>query len=102
MQRACNDCCRLGLCERTFKDTNIPSPSRQTGEWKSKGLHIVRATLRDQEQKRYIFVIDEHESWKVATGVQRLRKGTQVRQLGVSGMSPADARGTLEMLGWGQ
>lgn len=101
MQRACNDCCRLGLCERTFRDTNIPSPTGQTGEWKTKGLHVVRATLRDQEAKRYIFVIEEHESWKVAVGLQRLRKGTQVRQLGVSGMSPPEARNTLEMLGWG-
>lgn len=99
--RACNDCCRLGLCERTFKDTNIPSSTGQTGEWKSKGLHVLRATLRDQDAKRYLFIIDEAESWKMTVGLQRLRRGTQVRQLGVSGMSPAEARGTLEMLGWG-
>ena len=85
-----------------FANTNVPSPWGQTGEWKSKGLHVLRATLRDQEAKRYLFVIDEHESWKVAVGLQRLRKGTQVRQLGVSGMSPAEARNTLEILGWGQ
>ena len=101
MLRACNDCCRRGLCERTFKDTNITSSTGQTGEWKSKGLHVLRATLRDQEAKRYLFVIDEDESWKMTVGLQRLRRGTQVRQLGVSGMSPSEARGTLEMLGWG-
>ena len=100
MMRACKDCCRLGLCDRTFKNTNIQSPSGQTGEWKAKGLHVLRATVRDQDGKRYIFVLDETESWKVAVGLQRLRRGTQVRQLGVSGMTPSDARGTLEMLGW--
>ncbi|KAJ3533166.1 hypothetical protein NM208_g8106 [Fusarium decemcellulare] len=100
MLRACKSCCRLGLCDRTFRDTNITSSTGQTGEWKSKGLHLLRATIRDQEGKRYVFVIDESESWKVSVGLQRLRRGTQVRQLAVAGMAASDARGTLEMLGW--
>lgn len=100
MLRACKDCCRLGLCETTFKGTNIPSPSGQHGEWKSKGLHLLRATIRDQEGKRYLFVLGEEESWKVAVGLQRLRRGTQARALGVCGLSSMDARGSLEMLGW--
>ncbi|KAL3954657.1 hypothetical protein ACCO45_010220 [Purpureocillium lilacinum] len=74
----------------------------ETGGWKAKGLHILRATVRDQEGKRYMFVLDETESWKVAVGLQRLRRGTQVRQLGVSSMSPSEARGTLETLGWAE
>ncbi|KAJ3941946.1 hypothetical protein N0V92_013839 [Colletotrichum tropicale] len=101
MLRACKNCCRLGLCDTKFKDTNIPSSTGQTGEWRHKSLHVLRATIRDQEGKRYMFVLDEEEAWKVAVGVQRLRKGTQVRSLGVSGMSASDARGTLETLGWG-
>ncbi|QPH02595.1 hypothetical protein C2857_006808 [Epichloe festucae Fl1] len=72
----------------------------ETGAWKQKGLHILRATVRDQEGKRYMFVMSEQESWKLAFGLQRLRGGTQVRQLGVAGMIPSEARGTLEMLGW--
>ncbi|KAF4948502.1 hypothetical protein FSARC_13739 [Fusarium sarcochroum] len=100
MLRACKTCCRLGLCDRTFRDTNIASSTGQTGEWKSKGLHLLRASVRDQEGKRYLFVIDESESWKVSVGLQRLRRGTQVRSLAVSGMAASDARGTLEMLGW--
>lgn len=102
MLRACKNCCRLGLCERTFKNTNIQSSSTgQTGAWKAKGLHVLRATVRDQEGKRYVFVMSETESWKLAFGLQRLRGGTQIRQLGVAGMTPSEARGTLEMLGWG-
>ncbi|KAK2041445.1 hypothetical protein LZ31DRAFT_625750 [Colletotrichum somersetense] len=100
MLRACKSCCNLGLCDTRFKDTNVASPTGQTGEWKNKSLHVLRATIRDQEGKRYMFVLDEEEAWKVAVGVQRLRKGTQVRSLGVSGMSASDARGTLETLGW--
>ncbi|PKS10380.1 hypothetical protein jhhlp_002131 [Lomentospora prolificans] len=100
MLRACKDCCRLGLCETTFKGTNIPSPSGQTGEWKPKGLHVLRATIRDQEGKRYLFVLNEEESWKVAVGLQRLRRGTQARALGISGLSSMETRGSLEMLGW--
>lgn len=97
---ACKNCCRIGLCERTFKDTNIPSSTGQTGGWKSKGLHLLRATIGDQEGKRYLVVLDETEAWKVAVGLQRLRRGTQATKLGVGNLTPADARGTLEMLGW--
>lgn len=100
MLRACKDCCRLGLCEATFRNTNVPSLTDQTGEWRAKGLHLLRATIRDQEGKRYLFVLGEEESWKVAVGLQRLRRGTQARALGVGALSSADARGTLELLGW--
>ncbi|KAG9234842.1 putative reticulocyte-binding protein 2 like protein a [Amylocarpus encephaloides] len=80
--------------------TNEHGVSYQTGELKSARLHVLRASIRDQEGKKYVFVIDDTESWKVAVGLQKLRKGTQVRALGVSGMSTADARGTLDHLGW--
>ncbi|KAG0646886.1 hypothetical protein D0Z07_6305 [Hyphodiscus hymeniophilus] len=87
-----------------------PSPSykrrtdnrgaHQTGELKSARLHILRASIRDQEGKKFVFVITEEESWKISVGLQRLRKGSLVRAFGVSGMSANDARGTLESLGW--
>jgi hypothetical protein len=72
----------------------------QTGDFKTARLHVLRASIRDQEGKKYVFVISEEESWKVSVGLQRLRKGTQVRALGVSGMSANDAKATLEHLGW--
>jgi hypothetical protein len=81
-----------------YKRTN--GFSFQTGELKMAGLHVLRASIRDQDGKRYVFIISEEESWKVSVGLQRLRKGSQVRALGVSGMSSSDARGTLENLGW--
>lgn len=104
--RSCKDCCRLGLggAPGAHDGTNIrrndAAANQQTGEWKSKGLHMLRATIRDQEGKRYLFVLSEEESWKVAVGLQRLRRGTQVRALGVQGMTGLEAKSTLETLGW--
>ena len=64
------------------------------------GLHVVRASTRDAENKRYCFVLEETEAWKVAVGLARLRKGSQVRQLNMSGMKEAEVKGLLGTLGW--
>lgn len=64
------------------------------------GLHVLRATARDAEQKKYVFVLREEEAWKVAVGLARLRKGSQVRALGMGGMKDAEVRGLLGSLGW--
>ncbi|KAH8668568.1 hypothetical protein BX600DRAFT_435097 [Xylariales sp. PMI_506] len=101
MLRTCKNECRL--CPHGDDDSSSYTNSNtggQSGEWKQRGLHVLRATIRDQEGKRYMFVIGEEEGWKVALGLQRLRKGTQVRQLGVQAMSVLEARSTLETLGW--
>lgn len=102
MLRACKDCCRLELCDehRLARNADIVLPPGQTGEWKAPGLHVLRATVKDQDGKRYLFVVEDVESWKLAVGLQRLKRGTQAKSLGVSGMSAKDAKGTLEMLGY--
>ncbi|CAN8097295.1 unnamed protein product [Discula destructiva] len=112
MLACCKDSCRLGDCASKFGGTNDDASSVasgstrtnstvQTGDWKARGLHLLRATIRDMDGKRYMFVIGEEEGWKVAVGLQRLRKGSQVRSLGVAGLSGIDTKNTLEMLGWG-
>ncbi|KAF2772928.1 hypothetical protein EJ03DRAFT_323986 [Teratosphaeria nubilosa] len=63
-------------------------------------LHVLRATARDAENKRYTFVLDESESWKVAVGLQKLRKGSQVRSLGMNGMKESEAKNVLALLGY--
>ena len=78
----------------TKSDTN----SQQSGQ--SKDLHVLRANIRDQEGKRYVFILPEEEGWKVAVGLQRLRRGTQVRALGVSGMPLNEMKAILEGMGW--
>ena len=80
---------------RTRSDGSVLS---QSGEFK--GLHVLRASIRDQEGKRYVFVLQEEEGWKVAVGLQRLRRGTQVRALGVSGMAVNETKAILENMGW--
>ncbi|KAK5070982.1 hypothetical protein LTR64_003957 [Lithohypha guttulata] len=65
------------------------------------GHLVLRASIRDQEGKKYVFILSQTEGWKVAVGLQRLRKGSQVRALGVAGMPMNEARMLLESLGWG-
>lgn len=64
------------------------------------GIHVVRATVRDVEGKRFVFMLQETEAWKVAVGLARLRKGSQVRALGMSGMKENEVKGLLGQLGW--
>lgn len=64
------------------------------------GYHILRATIRDQEGKKYVFVIPQSEGWKVAVGLQRLRRGSLVRSLGVAGMPQNEAKALLQNLGY--
>ncbi|KAH7047510.1 hypothetical protein B0J12DRAFT_124824 [Macrophomina phaseolina] len=71
----------------------------ETAEVKSSGVYILRASIRDPEGKRYVFVLGAQESWKVAKGLERLRKGSTVRALGVQTMTTAEANKTLGVLG---
>jgi actin-related protein len=101
MLRNCQNDCRL--CphgESPSSPHANTNTAGQSGEWKQQGLHVLRATIRDQEGKRFVFVLGEEEGWKVALGLQRLRKGTQVRQLGVQTMTAPEAQNALETLGW--
>ncbi|KAH8898143.1 hypothetical protein GQ53DRAFT_777638 [Thozetella sp. PMI_491] len=117
---ACEGGCRLGAASKSSGSSAASSSfasarssaaassvsdnsnaTDKTGEWTAKGLHLMRATIRDQEGKRYLFVIGEEESWKIAKGLQTLRGGTQVRALGVSSFSAIETKNILETLGWG-
>ena len=64
------------------------------------GVHVLRSSIRDQEGKKYVFIIPQGEGWKVAIGLQRLRKGSQVRALGVAGLPQNEAKALLENLGY--
>lgn len=75
--------------------TNISSQTVEIGT-----NHVLRASIRDSEGKKYVFILDKTEGWKVAVGLQRLRKGSQVRSLGIAGMPTNEAKVLLESLGW--
>ena len=79
-------------------DQSNSNASFQSGT--HKGLHVLRATIRDAEGKRYVFVLPEEEGWKVAVGLQRLRRGSQVRAMGVSGMNLNETKAILDNLGF--
>jgi hypothetical protein len=109
MLRACKDSCRVGesplttaaaAAAKSGASSSVSGSSHKMGDWKAKGLHLLRATVRDQEGKRYLFVLSEEESWKLGVGLQRLRRGTQVRALGVASFSQMEAKNMLETLGW--
>jgi hypothetical protein len=55
------------------------------------GQHMLRANVRDAEGRRYVFITDEEEAWKLAMNVNRIRKGSQARQMMVEGMGTAEA-----------
>ncbi|KAL5377338.1 hypothetical protein DPSP01_009836 [Paraphaeosphaeria sporulosa] len=67
----------------------------ETGQQASKHLYILRACVRDGDGKKYVFLIDESESWKVSIGLQRLRKGSQVRSLANNTMTPSEVTRVL-------
>jgi hypothetical protein len=93
--KVCKNTCRLASPAFLSRNSTDSKDSQPHG-----GLHILRATIRDQEGRRYVFVLQETEGWKVALGLQRLRKGSQVRALGVCGMALAETRTVLSGLGY--
>ncbi|KAK1831677.1 hypothetical protein QBC39DRAFT_350620 [Podospora conica] len=96
--RGCQGVCQRGLASAgkgsAAGSANSDSPF--------KGLHIIRVTLRDQEGQRFLYVIDEEESWKIADRLKIIRGSSQVRSLGFSGLSNFEARSILDTLGFVQ
>ncbi|KAK4990186.1 hypothetical protein LTR50_002660 [Elasticomyces elasticus] len=88
----------LRSCKAECGDADADANASQTGELT--GLHVLRATIRDTEGKKYVFVIPQEEGWKVAVGLQRLRRGSQVRSLGVNALKEAEIKTVLSGLGW--
>ena len=76
--------------------------AKGVGGGKVGGLHVLRATTRDAENKKYTFVLEETEAWKVAVGLARLKKGDQAKALGMGchGMKDGEVKGLLSRLGW--
>lgn len=64
------------------------------------GLHLFRACSRDVDNKKYFFVLDQSEAWKVTAGVARLRKGSQVRSLGFNTIKEKEVKEVLNLVGW--
>lgn len=97
----CSTTCRLGLNANSAGSSAGSAASQEAEGWKFRGLHLLRTSIRDQDGKRFLFVVGEEEAWKIAKGLQSLRSGSQARAVAVSGFSGIEAKGILETLGWG-
>ncbi|KAL2164023.1 hypothetical protein VTH06DRAFT_3237 [Thermothelomyces fergusii] len=88
-----------GNCRRAAAGAGAGAGSAAGAE-KGSSLHLLRATIKDQEGKRFLFVIGEEEAWKIAGGLAALRGSSQVRALGVAGFSGVESKTVLDTLGW--
>lgn len=100
--KVCKNTCRLASPAASFARSATASGINGSGppQAEFRGLHIFRASVRDQEGKRYVFVVQDTEAWKVALGLQRLRAGALVRALGVSPMPVPECKTILGGLGY--
>jgi hypothetical protein len=98
--KVCKNTCRLASPSACFSRSPAGSAVNEGGKSDFRGLHVLRASLRDQEGKRYVFVLQDTEAWKVAIGLQRLRAGALVRALGVSAMPVPECKTMLSGLGY--
>ncbi|CDM33316.1 hypothetical protein DTO013E5_9104 [Penicillium roqueforti] len=94
--KVCKNTCRLASRSATASHDGGPVHPPQG----SRCLHILRASVRDQEGKKYVFVLQDTEAWKVAIGLQRLRAGALVRSLGVCSLPVPDCKTMLGALGY--
>lgn len=70
----------------------------ESGEMKPH--QVLRATVRDVEGKKYVFVIPSDQGWKVDVGLARLRKGPLVRSCGMNGIKAPEMKKVLGELGF--
>ncbi|EKV08265.1 hypothetical protein Pdw03_4474 [Penicillium digitatum] len=101
--KVCKSTCRLASPSAQFARSATASHDGgpvhpPQGEFHS--LHVLRASVRDQEGKKYVFVLQDSEAWKVAIGLQRLRAGALVRALGVCALPVPECKTMLTALGY--
>ena len=103
MLKVCKNTCRLASPSACFARSATASHGGgpvHPPQAEFRGLHILRASVRDQEGKKYVFVLQDTEAWKVAIGLQRLRAGALVRALGVSALPVPECKTMLSALGY--
>lgn len=100
--KVCKNTCRLASPSACFARSAASSGGGpvQPPQAEFRGLHILRASIRDQEGRKYVFVLQDTEAWKLAIGLQRLRGGALVRALGVSALPVPECKSMLGGLGY--
>ena len=102
LSKTCEETCRLGLASgiASGNGSHIDRNDVRSQTVELHAFHVVRASLRDQEGKKYVFILENTEAWKVTIGLQRLRKGSQVRALGITGLPANEGKAILNSLGY--
>ncbi|KAJ5085744.1 hypothetical protein N7532_010515 [Penicillium argentinense] len=100
--KVCKNTCRLASPSACFARSAAASGGGpvQPPQAEFRGLHVLRASIRDQEGKKFVFVLQDTEAWKLAIGLQRLRGGALVRALGVSALPVPECKSILGGLGY--
>lgn len=102
--KVCKNTCRLAspsACfARSAAASGVNSGPVNAPNAEFRGLHVLRASMRDQEGRRFVFVLQDTEAWKVAIGLQRLRAGALVRALGVSALPVPECKNILTGLNY--
>ena len=70
------------------------------GQTSSKaGLYILRATLKDAENTRFVYIVPEGEEWKVQRGLKNVRSSSQARNLHHSTLAAPEVQRILSLIG---
>lgn len=72
----------------------------EDGSARAKGLHVFRATTKDMENKKYTFVIDAKEAYKVGIGIKRLQQGSLATKVGAKTIKEKEIMELLRGLEW--
>jgi len=63
------------------------------------GLYLLRASLKDAENTKFVYILPEAEEWKVLRGLKNVKNGSQARNLHHSTLSAAEGQRILSLLG---
>jgi len=50
-------------------------------------VHIIRASIRDAENTKFVYLVPDSEEWKVPLALKRLKSGSQAKTLPFTALS---------------
>ena len=70
----------------------------ESGEMKP--FHVLKASIKDIEKKRYVFVLPSDEAWKMEAGIVRLKKGSLSRSMSTKSFKLPEMKKLMGDLGY--
>ena len=62
-------------------------------------MHIIRASVRDAENTKFVYLVPDSEEWKVPLALKRLKSGSQAKSLPLSSLSTSEANKIINLIG---